>query len=172
MYHERHRSAFALIVKFRCYTPHRITKTVMLEPVLRLRYMRSAMHTWTHYVLDVVQSSDDIKTLSDWAHTAGVSYTSLRELCYVIGVPPSDALSFARALRAYIGHVRHGVPLSALLDIRDRRSLVAFTDRTGLTETFCNINRLDIDAFLRAQQVIPQKHDALIHVRQSLAQLD
>jgi len=128
----------------------------------------SASRRWTAYVLKAVASPDDPKTLSDWARCAGVSYTSLREACYLLGIQPQDARDFTRALRVVVG-LSHGAGrLTTLLNTSNRRSLNWFCQRVGISADALP-QPVDLEAFLRAQTLIPPDNEGLEAVRQALA---
>jgi ActR/RegA family two-component response regulator len=67
----------------------------------------SASGRWSSYVLRAVDSAEDPKTLSAWARCAGISYTSLREACYLMGIQP-QTLATSRAPCAWFSGFRTG----------------------------------------------------------------
>ena len=116
-------------------------------------------------MLKAVDSPEDPKTLSAWARCAGVSYTTLREACYLLGIQPEDARDFARALRVVVAVSRTRGKLTTLLDTSDRRSLRAFCQRTGVAPTSQVVT---LDEFLRNQMLIPRDNEGLMALEQAL----
>ena len=92
----------------------------------------SAAERWALHVLKACESTRDLKTIEDWAAYIGVSYSSLRESCHVLDIPPHDARDFMRALRAVVHSRRHCCTPAVLLDISDRRTLEKLLQRAGL----------------------------------------
>ena len=125
----------------------------------------SSSTRWAAYVMRAVESPEDFKTLSAWARRAGVSYTTLREGSYLLGIQPEDARDFARALRVVVGLSR-GSNLVALLDTSDRRSLRAFCLRAGLSPA--TPQAMTVRAFLRGQTLIARENEGLKAVEQAL----
>jgi hypothetical protein len=116
----------------------------------------SATQRFARFVLRGAMSAHDPKTLSQWAQHAGVSYTSLRELCYLISIPPRNARDFVRALRVVLC-ARSGLELIALLDVSDKRSLARFCARTAL-----NLDSpTALDEFFAQQKLIAIDHPAI-----------
>jgi DNA-binding response OmpR family regulator len=128
----------------------------------------SASRRWASYVLRAVDSADDPKTLSAWARCAGLSYTSLREACYLLGIRPQDARDFTRALRVVVRFSQRPGKLTTLLDASDRRGLKLFCQRVGLP-TGASSQMTTLETFLRTQTLIPLENEGLIEVRDSLA---
>ena len=124
----------------------------------------SSSTRWAAYVLKAVESPEDFKTLSAWARQAGVSYTTLREGSYLLGIQPEDARDFARALRVVVGLSR-GLNLMALLDTSDRRSLRAFCLRVGLSPA--KPQATTVRAFLRGQTLIAPENEGVKAVEQA-----
>ena len=92
----------------------------------------SAAERWALHVLKACESTRDLKTIEDWAAYIGVSYSSLRESCHVLDIPPHDARDFMRVLRAVVHSRRHCCTPAVLLDISDRRTLEKLLQRAGL----------------------------------------
>jgi DNA-binding response OmpR family regulator len=127
----------------------------------------SASERWARFVLKAVDSSDDPKTLATWARCAGVSYTSLREACYLVRIPPHDARDLVRALRVVLRLSRGSGRLTTLLHVSDRRGVTAFCQRTGLPMDTLS-RSIPPDTFLRTQTLVPHDNEGLIALRQLL----
>lgn len=122
---------------------------------------RSAAGRWATFVLRACDSEGDLKTLDDWARFVGVSYSSLCESCRLVGVRPHDARDLTRVLRAIVrSGSRHRRP-TALLDIRDRRTLKNLLERAGFDWGF---QRRPPSAaeFLRRQTFVAVDNEGLI----------
>jgi ActR/RegA family two-component response regulator len=92
----------------------------------------SVAERWAMFVLRGCESERDLKTLRLWATCAGVSYTSLRESCGLVGIRPHDARDLTRVLRAVIQSCRHHCSPDVLLDVCDRRTIETLFERAGL----------------------------------------
>jgi DNA-binding response OmpR family regulator len=92
----------------------------------------SVAERWARLVLKVCESPGDLKTLEDWATFAGVSYSSLRESCHLIGIRPHDARDLARVVRAVVRARRIDCSPEVLLDVSDSRTLSKLLARAGL----------------------------------------
>jgi ActR/RegA family two-component response regulator len=88
---------------------------------------------WTRYVLKACESDADLKTLSDWARCVGVSYSTLRETCSLLGMRPHDARDLTRLLRAIVQASMYQCRPEVLLDVSDRRTLANLMQRAGTT---------------------------------------
>jgi hypothetical protein len=93
-----------------------------------------------------------LRTLADWAKLAGVSYTSLREICYLLHIRPHDARDFARVLRAVLRSSSDGWDPARFLDIADRRTMSALLEKSGLRNP--EASRSLLDQFLENQSFI------------------
>ena len=92
----------------------------------------SAAERWAWHVLKACESTKDLKTIEDWAECIGVSYTSLRESCHVLGIPAREARDLMRVLRAIIKSGRHRCSPEVLLDVSDGRTLDKLLRQAGL----------------------------------------
>jgi CheY-like chemotaxis protein len=92
----------------------------------------SAAERWAGYVLKGCRAQSDLKTLTLWAACAGVSYTSLRENCRLVGIRPHDARDLTRLLRAVITSSSRRCSPQELLDVSDTRTLNTLLTRAGL----------------------------------------
>src|SRR5690606_27782195 len=102
------------------------------SPVAEADHPASAADRWARFVLKVCESEGDLKTLKQWADFANVSYSSLRESCWLVGVRPRDARDFARVLRAVVKACERGCDPGVLLDVSDRRTLHLLLEKSGI----------------------------------------
>jgi DNA-binding response OmpR family regulator len=110
---------------------------------------RSSVERWAQAVLHACDAKGDPRTLQHWAHEAGLSYTSLRDLCDILAIKPHDARDFARVLRAVVQGQRQRCAPSFLLDVADSRTLRRLFQRAGVdpslaapwVEDFCDRQR-------------------------------
>jgi CheY-like chemotaxis protein len=105
---------------------------VMRQPVAASKAPRTAAERWAAYVVRACESEGDLKTLAEWARFTGVSYSSLRESCRMLGIRPRDARDLARVLRALVRSTHGAEDVPALLDARDERTLTALLRRASL----------------------------------------
>jgi DNA-binding response OmpR family regulator len=120
---------------------------------------------WARLVLRGSQAARDLKTLEEWARFVGVSYTSLCELCRMLGIRAHDARDLARMLRAFILARRQHCAISVFLDIHDERTLRHLLDRAGLDSLAASGRSLD--DFLTTQRIVDAQHPA-VHVLRAL----
>jgi two-component system, LuxR family, response regulator FixJ len=119
----------------------------------------SAAERWALHVLHACESTRDLKTIEDWAAFIGVSYSSLRESCHVLGISPHDARDLMRVLRAVIKSRRHRCSPEVLLDVSDGRTLQKLLRRAGFRgETGDNITP---HRLLRDQQFVSRENAGL-----------
>ena len=119
---------------------------LFVKSIQPTRYPIDRIARW---ILAVLDSTTDIKTVGHWSRYLGVSKSSIRETCTVVAVRPKDALDFARLLRALYLGARAGVPPVEFLDISDLRTHRRLMARAGLTDSSVNV-----DSFLVSQQLI------------------
>jgi hypothetical protein len=117
----------------------------------------------------VCQADRDPKTLQEWAHLAGLSYTSLRELCRMLGIRAHDARDLARMLRVLMLARRQRCPATVFLDVRDQRTLRLLLARAGLESPEVAMNR-SLDEFLKGQRFVDARHPALRALRAALCE--
>lgn len=120
----------------------------------------SAAERWAMHVMKGCHSATDLKTLEQWAVCAGVSYSSLRESCRLVGMRPYDARDLVRVLRAVILGARTGCPPAVLLDVSDRRTLGSLLERSGL-ESASDAHTMPVDQFFRYQRFVCSDNAAL-----------
>jgi FixJ family two-component response regulator len=128
----------------------------------------TAAERWAHLIVCVCHADRDPKTLQAWAHLAGLSYTSLRELCRILGIRAHDARDLARMLRALMLARRQHCPPAMYLDVRDLRTLRLLFGRAGIDPLTVAIDR-SLDEFLDRQTFVDARHPALVALRASLA---
>jgi DNA-binding response OmpR family regulator len=120
----------------------------------------SAAERWASHVVKACDSERDLRTLQQWSRFVGVSYSSLRVSCRLVGVSPHDARDFMRMLRAILLSRRKRTPPELLLDVGDRRTLDALLRSAGLGPPGSNPD-VTLEHFLAAQQFIPGGNAAL-----------
>ena len=118
--------------------------------------------------LQACDSPEDLKTLRDWARHVGVSYSSLAELCRLVGVRPRKARDFVRILRAIITAGHHGCNFALLLDVADRRTLTSLLESAGLNGRAPDVP-ITVPMFLESQRMIPSDNPSLQLLRALLA---
>ena len=109
-----------------------LTTTTATRATPRIGRPGSVAERWARLVLKGCESPGDLRTLEDWATFAGVSYSSLRESCHLIGIQPHDARDLARVVRAVVRARRIGCSPEVLLDVSDSRTLSKLLARAGL----------------------------------------
>jgi DNA-binding response OmpR family regulator len=127
----------------------------------------TAAERWTQFVLRVCQADRDPRTLHDCAHLAGLSYTSLRELCRMLGIRAHDARDFARMLRALTLARRQRCAPIVFLDVRDQRTLRLLLARAGLASAGAALE-WSLDEFLTGQCFVDPGHAVVQVLRNSL----
>lgn len=119
----------------------------------------SAAERWALHVLKACESPKDLKTIEDWAECIGVSYTSLRESCHVLGIPAREARDLMRVLRAIIKSQRHRCSPEVLLDISDGRTLEKLLRQAGLAGDA--VHTATPHQFLRDQHFVSRENAGL-----------
>jgi CheY-like chemotaxis protein len=119
----------------------------------------SAAHRWAVYVIKACEAEGDLRTLEDWARSAGVGYSTLRESCRIVRIPPQAGRDFTRALRAMIKSSAYRCDPSVLLDVSDRRTLKVLLERAG--PFFRWGGNTSILQFIRYQRFVPTSNEAL-----------
>jgi hypothetical protein len=117
-------------------------------------------------VFKTCEADGDLRTLESWAAFVGVSYSSLRECCRMVDVPPQDARNFVRLLNAVIKAVARRCHPSVLLDVSDRRTLRNLLEKAGLRS---HDGPLSVERFLRCQRFIASDNEGLNVLRSLLA---
>jgi FixJ family two-component response regulator len=120
----------------------------------------SVAERWARLVVKACNADGDPKTLHEWAHVAGLSYTSLRELCRILGIRAHDARDLARMLRAVKkARLLHCQP-QVFLDVSDKRTVSLLFARSGLDPATPERD-LSVDDFLDRQRFVDAGQPAL-----------
>jgi DNA-binding response OmpR family regulator len=132
----------------------------------------SVAERWATYVIRMLESDADLKTITDWARFVGVSRTTLCETCRLVHTESHMARDFARMLRVLVKSPQDRLQLGALLDVADARTLKRLLERSGF-ELGARDNRRvpSIDQFLTRQQFIPPDSEGMTVVEQMLERL-
>lgn len=147
------------------------TKSRLQEALSRLtrsaRPMGSAVDRWALFVLKACQSEDDPRTLKAWSRLAGISYTSLRESCYLLNISPHDARDFTRVLRGILRSPTARLDPERVLDVSDRRTISVLIRRAGLDTHKEGANLLG--QFFRDQSFITRSNPGVVLLSELLA---
>ena len=119
----------------------------------------SAAERWALQVLKACESTRDLKTIGDWATFIGVSYSSLRESCHVVGISAHDARDLMRVLRAVLKSRGGRCSPEVLLDVSDGRTLHKLLRRAGLSTDAAHT--MTPERFLSDQHFISREHAGL-----------
>lgn len=118
---------------------------------------------WAMLVLKGCESGADLKTISAWARTVGMSYSCVREACDLLGFSPHDSRDLTRALSAVMKARFHRCSPEVFLDIHDARTMRAFCGRAGFAWP-CE-SRRSVDELLDRQDFVPADHEAVQMLR-------
>jgi CheY-like chemotaxis protein len=132
---------------------------VLLSP-MNYRTMRER---WAAFIMHVVESAYDLKTIDAWAQSVGASRSVICECCRLVHVVPHDARDFARMLRAVRSGGREWQP-EAALDCADSRTLNKLIARAGLA-SWREARKPTTEEFLRLQHWIPEYNPGLLVLR-------
>lgn len=121
---------------------------------------RSAAERWAAHVFRACESEGDLRTLAEWARFAGVSYSSLRESCRLLGIRPRDARDLARVLRALVRSTHGAEDVAALLDARDERTLASLLSRASLHRS--SKRTASVADFLESQEFVDRHNRGLV----------
>jgi DNA-binding response OmpR family regulator len=130
---------------------------------------RSNAERWAAHVVRACESSGDLRTIGEWARFVGISYSSLRESCGVLDIPPHQARDFARLLRAVVRAAQGDGRIVPLLYVSDSRTLEKLLEHAGFAAE--PNPRLSVRAFLDRQRFVPAENDGLKAVRRALNEL-
>jgi len=119
---------------------------------------RSCAERWVRVVLRACEAESDPRTLSEWARIAGLSYTSLRELCRLLDIHAHDARDLARMLRAVVNGRRYRCSPKVFLDVGDERTMRLLLRRAGIDRFEAGADPHD---FPRRQQLVRFEHRAI-----------
>ena len=118
----------------------------------------SSANRWAAYVVKICHAEHDPRTLEDWAHLVGISYSTLTESCRLVRLQPQAARDFARALRIFVRSRLEQCDAEVLLDVSDRRTLKIFLSRAGLA---AGPPPATIDEFIERQRFITADNPAV-----------
>lgn len=119
---------------------------------------KSTVQRWSTLAIKACRADHDLRTLSEWASLAGLSYSSLCEACRIVGLQPHEARDFVRALRALFWASIEECHPQVLLDINDRRTLKAFVRRAGPS---FQERRHSVHEFVRGQRFVSADNGAV-----------
>lgn len=128
----------------------------------------SSAERWAMYVFRACGAGGDLKTLEAWAECVGVSYSSLRESCRLLGIRPHDARDLARVLRAILHSALDDCSPWVLLDVSDSRTLRNLLLRSGI-DPGVRPGEVSIEQFLDVQRFVPDHNAGLRVLRELLA---
>jgi DNA-binding response OmpR family regulator len=128
----------------------------------------SSAERWASVVLKACDADSDPKTLNEWARVAGLSYTSLRELCRMLDIRAHDARDLARMLRAVVKARQHHCSPKVFLDAGDERTIRLLFHRAGLEFSQPGIA---VDDWLRRQRFVSFEHQAIQRLRTMLSEV-
>src|SRR6266542_2641703 len=128
-----------------------------------------ATQRWAAHVIEGCSSTQDLKTLELWANCAGVSNTSLRDSCRLVGIRPLNARDLMRVLRAVILSSRLGCSPEVLLDVNDKRTLDGLLARSGLTSVLKDCPSPSVNDVFEHQRFVPKDNIAVRLLRTMLA---
>jgi len=129
---------------------------------------RSVAERWALKVLQGCEADTDLKTLGAWAAVAGLSYTSLCELCRLLDIQPLAARDLTRVLRAVVQSRISGGRIGDLLDVCDRRTLDSLLKRAAVKPRQYG-REISVDQFLASQQFVPTDNAGLAMLRALLS---
>jgi len=91
-----------------------------------------ASRRWMALVIGVIDSEDDLPTLSQWSTRVGHSIATIKRSCAAVGVHAAASLDFARALRIVVRHGGRRVDnWYDVLAISDSKTMARFLDGAG-----------------------------------------
>jgi CheY-like chemotaxis protein len=128
---------------------------------------RSVAERWAMKVLRGCEAEGDLRTLGDWAAAAGLSYSSLCEICRLAGIRPLAARDLTRVLRALMQSRAQGCRIGELLDICDSRTLNALMSRAAVDPRRRG-GEVSVETFLSVQHFVPAANAGLAMLRQLL----
>jgi hypothetical protein len=128
---------------------------------------RSVAERWAMKVLRGCEADGDLRTLGAWAAAAGLSYSSLCEICRLAGVQPLAARDLTRVLRALMQSQAQGCCIGELLDICDSRTLNALMSRAAVDPRRRG-GEVSVATFLASQRFVPATNAGLAMLRQLL----
>jgi hypothetical protein len=112
------------------------------------------------FMLAVVFSHTDVKTLGDWARAARVSVGSTRGYSATAGLLPRHALDFARLLRVIVQAGPGSWEPARWLTVSDPRHLRKLLARGGLLRSLAD-GLATVETYLGNQWLVPQRSGAI-----------
>jgi len=125
---------------------------------------RCVAERWALKVLQGCEADTDLKTLGAWAEIAGLSYSSLCEICRLLDIQPLAARDLTRVLRAVVQSRVSGCRIGDLLDICDRRTLDSLMKRAAISPHRYG-REISVDQFLASQQFVPAGNSGIATLR-------
>jgi ActR/RegA family two-component response regulator len=122
---------------------------------------RPAIRRWVDLVLRGLSTSDDPRTLEEWASVAHVSRSTLENRCHAAGLLAKPTLDLLRLIRVVQASVTAGCPPEALLDA-DTRTITRLTSLVHPWPPRNAITLLDTQRILRDR-------DAMLALKATLA---
>lgn len=159
------------------HAPHRETAAVLADvqvprfvlhgpaAVPSAEITAHAASRWAAAVVRLVTSPTDPRTVADWSRWIAASPGAIRNWCRTAGISSRRSLVFARLLRAVtVGAGGRHKPEN-LLDVVDKRTLIAMLDLAGLSadQPF----PFTIEEFLD-RQILVRDRDAVLAVLSAL----
>lgn len=111
---------------------------------------------WARHVLRGLNADGDVRTIADWARLVGVSRSSLKAECELLGIPARSARDLIRALRALSVAARYGCPPEAVLGSSDMRSVRDLFHRGGIP--LATNLRFDLRQYIEQQKYVDAHH--------------
>src|SRR3989442_2672252 len=127
---------------------------------------RYAVARWARAVAPIVHSSADTRTVAVWSRLIFVSPGALRNWCRTAGISPRRSLVLGRLLRAAANNTDGKQHVENLLDVVDRRTIVAMLAWAGIDHR--GQFPTDLRELLRQQTLVRDKY-ALAALRATLA---
>ena len=144
------------------------TSAVPANPPATHGAPRSVAERWALKVLQGCEAGTDLKTLGAWAAAAGLSYSSLCEICRLLDIQPLAARDLTRVLRAVVQSRVSACRIGDLLDICDRRTLDSLMKRARVNPRQRG-REISVDQFLVSQQFVPPGNAGLAALRALLS---
>ena len=129
---------------------------------------RSVAERWALKVMEGCEADTDLRTLGAWAAVAGLSYSSLCELCRLLDIQPLAARDLTRVLRAVIKSRISGCRIGDLLDVCDRRTLDSLMKRAAVNPRRYG-REIELEHFLASQGFVPAGNAGLGTLRALLS---
>ena len=119
----------------------------------------STAERWARWVVAMLDSPTDLKTVRAWARFVAVSPATLGETCRLLDIQAHDARDLARMIRALTMVRRHRLHVEGVLDICDRRTLQKLIARAALDDR--SLGEISLIDFLARQQFVNADNEGL-----------